>query len=718
MTDLVARPLPIRNLAELNDVTITSIADGEIIVWDSGTSQYINNTLAEAGISATSHTHTASEVTDFSTAADARIASAVINALSDVTITAAASGDFLRHNGTAWVDVTIAASDLPVMVGDSGSGGTKGAVPAPAAGDAAANKYLKADGTWATVAGGGASAIDDLTDVTITAAASGDFLRHNGTAWVDATIAASDLPTMVGDSGSGGTKGAVPAPAAGDAAANKYLKADGTWATVAGGSGSAHWHDPVECVTTANVDLAGGGIANGTTHDGVTVSTGQRVLVQAQTDGIENGIYVVPAYGSASRASDMAAGFNASGDVIQIKAGSNYADWTAYITSNSSTVGTHPLTVALRNNSVTSIELEHYALNFLVNSSFQYWTNGATSTTVATPTAFTAVADDVYGGPDRWNFLRDTVALQIKQVDGRAGYSSKAIEIKNASGGGGGKFALQQILECVDTIPLRGQVVGTSIQINPQTETDTYSIVLIEHVGTADVVVSDVIYDWAESQLTEWDGADGLFTSSADINVIASASTSCASGAWKQLSASGTVGASANNLMALVILHGSYSLSNNASVVMSEFQLYRGSQSPRYVESPWTVTELACQRWHIAMRNNGSDWYISGRKIANNKIRAWYNTLPGLGMRAAPTVTNNVSGWTGGNPGTTTVAGYDEAAATSLTITGGLTFAAAAYDRFRWSCSFTAATSFSGTTGNYIECTFGEDVVLHFSANL
>jgi len=34
-------------------------------------------------------------------------------------------------------------------------------------------------------AGGGATGLDDLTDVTITAAASGDILRHNGTAWVD-----------------------------------------------------------------------------------------------------------------------------------------------------------------------------------------------------------------------------------------------------------------------------------------------------------------------------------------------------------------------------------------------------------------------------------------------------------------------------------------------------------------------------------------------------
>lgn len=41
------------------------------------------------------------------------------------------------------------------MGGDSGSGGLQGSAPAPAAGDAAAGKYLKADGTWAAPAGTG-----------------------------------------------------------------------------------------------------------------------------------------------------------------------------------------------------------------------------------------------------------------------------------------------------------------------------------------------------------------------------------------------------------------------------------------------------------------------------------------------------------------------------------------------------------------------------------
>lgn len=52
---------------------------------------------------------------------------------------------------------TQAAVIIDAFVGDSGSGGTKGQVPAPASGDTAAGKFLKADGTWAVPSGGGGS---------------------------------------------------------------------------------------------------------------------------------------------------------------------------------------------------------------------------------------------------------------------------------------------------------------------------------------------------------------------------------------------------------------------------------------------------------------------------------------------------------------------------------------------------------------------------------
>ena len=49
----------------------------------------------------------------------------------------------------------VPTTSLPVVVGDSGSGGVRGLVPAPAAGDANAGKFLKANGTWSVPPGGG-----------------------------------------------------------------------------------------------------------------------------------------------------------------------------------------------------------------------------------------------------------------------------------------------------------------------------------------------------------------------------------------------------------------------------------------------------------------------------------------------------------------------------------------------------------------------------------
>lgn len=67
------------------------------------------------------------------------------------------NGDAVRYNefqainGSQITAGTVAAARLAVLVGDTGAGGTQGAVPAPAAGDAAAQKYLAASGLWAAV---------------------------------------------------------------------------------------------------------------------------------------------------------------------------------------------------------------------------------------------------------------------------------------------------------------------------------------------------------------------------------------------------------------------------------------------------------------------------------------------------------------------------------------------------------------------------------------
>src|SRR5262245_26267897 len=97
---------------------------------------------------------------------------------------------------------TQATAILDAFVGDSGTGGTKGLVPAPAAGYAAANKFLAANGRWEGV---GNAQLADMGEATIKGRASGagtgppqDLTTPQATAILDA---------FVGDSGAGGTKG-------------------------------------------------------------------------------------------------------------------------------------------------------------------------------------------------------------------------------------------------------------------------------------------------------------------------------------------------------------------------------------------------------------------------------------------------------------------------------------------------------------------------------
>jgi len=59
LTDITGEPA-----GDLSDVVVSSVGNGEVLVYDNGTGNWINQTLAEAGIAATGHTHTESDITD------------------------------------------------------------------------------------------------------------------------------------------------------------------------------------------------------------------------------------------------------------------------------------------------------------------------------------------------------------------------------------------------------------------------------------------------------------------------------------------------------------------------------------------------------------------------------------------------------------------------------------------------------------------------------
>jgi hypothetical protein len=105
-----------------------------------------------------------------------------------------------------------------------------------------------------------------------------------------------------------------------------------------------HIHEACVAATTGNVNIATD-LENGDVVDGVTLATGNRVLVKSQTNAAQNGIYVVQASGAALRAAD----FNEpqevdGGDFIFITGGTLY-DNTGWVQTSTGvvTIGTDPI---------------------------------------------------------------------------------------------------------------------------------------------------------------------------------------------------------------------------------------------------------------------------------------------------------------------------------------------------------------------------------------
>jgi phage-related tail fiber protein len=84
-------------------------------------------------------------------------------------------------------------------------------------------------------------------------------------------------------------------------------------------------------------------LINGATMDGVTLATGDRVLLKDQTTASENGIYIVAASGAASRATDADTSAEVRNMIVRGESGTVNGDTMWQLTTDNPTLGTTSL---------------------------------------------------------------------------------------------------------------------------------------------------------------------------------------------------------------------------------------------------------------------------------------------------------------------------------------------------------------------------------------
>jgi hypothetical protein len=190
-------------MSSLSDCTVTSVGDSELMQYDSGTAKWINQTLAEAGIQAadTDLTALADNATNglwARTGAGTGSVRTVTGTTDQITMT---NGD-----GVAG-DPTIAIASDAVLPGTGSCtmpiGTTAQRSGTPVNGmfrynsTTAAFEGYKGD-SWGSL-GGSVATLNDVGDVTITAAAKGDIVVYNGSAWIDIAVG-TDTHVLTADS--------------------------------------------------------------------------------------------------------------------------------------------------------------------------------------------------------------------------------------------------------------------------------------------------------------------------------------------------------------------------------------------------------------------------------------------------------------------------------------------------------------------------------------
>lgn len=105
------------------------------------------------------------------------------------------------------------------------------------------------------------------------------------------------------------------------------------------------WKQAVRVATTTAGTLASD-FEDGDTVDGVTLATGDRILIKNQSSGAENGLYTVNASGAPTRALDANSSAEIDSMTVYVEAGTANSDTVWTLTTNDPTLGSTALVYA------------------------------------------------------------------------------------------------------------------------------------------------------------------------------------------------------------------------------------------------------------------------------------------------------------------------------------------------------------------------------------
>ena len=343
-------------------------------------------------------------------------------------------------------------------------------------------------------------------------------------------------------------------------------------------------------------------------------------------------------------------------------------------------------------------------INYAINGGLDFAQRNLTPTTLFT------VADKSYG-PDRFWSTRENADLQYQQVDatGETGLTSKFYgtykKITNT-----GKFFVTQVIEGVNSVPLRSKTVIFQIKMKASaSKTIRIAVLELQNAGTMDAPPATLVTAFGSNTVDP--------TLGANVAVVTGAQSCSVTTSWQSFSVSVTCPSNSKNFMLAFWTDSQFAANDTLSFAEVGFFVASSVQAWTPIQYGDQLTQI--ERYCEVLFDSSSANIVSVVAFKSGAAALMSNGIFRTRKRVVPTFANNVSGWSATASPTGVQAGSnDTTAGAAITITGTVSanFDLSNTTQFRW--YFNASTSFSGTAADIVDMRLGPSVLIYASAEI